>query len=109
MRGFYYAARVTLIHHEGHLDAFDRAFLAEYGDLDWDTSLTEQLREWLDEQSARLGRDCAETRDARRHRVARDVRAAQARADRSATTAGRYWIGTGGKSPLGQAGSAERV
>ena len=29
-------------------------FLAEYGDLDWDTSLTEQLREWLDEQNVRL-------------------------------------------------------
>src|SRR5690606_20088802 len=37
VRGFYYAARATLIHHEGHLDAFDRAFLAEYGNLDWDT------------------------------------------------------------------------
>ena len=28
LTGFYYAARAVLIHHEGHLDAFDQAFLA---------------------------------------------------------------------------------
>ena len=76
VRGFYYAARATLIHHEGHLDAFDRAFLAEYGDLDWDTSLTEQLREWLDEQNVRLSENSEEVPDlAELHG---DVRAAQA-------------------------------
>ena len=26
VRGFYYIARATMIHHEGHLDAFDRGW-----------------------------------------------------------------------------------
>jgi len=48
--GFYFAARALLIHHEGHLDAFDRAFLAEFaGIAEQLPELTEQLRDWLDQ------------------------------------------------------------
>ncbi len=104
VRGFYYIARATMIHHEGHLDAFDRAFLAEYGNLDWDTELTEELREWLDEQAARL-EEISETE-------APDVQELldmfeQRKAEQTERhDGGPYWIGTGGKSQLGQAGSA---
>ncbi|MCB0903596.1 MAG: VWA domain-containing protein [Actinobacteria bacterium] len=104
VRGFYYAARATMIHHEGHLDAFDRAFLAEYGDLDWDTSLTEQLREWLDEQNVRLSENAQEAPDLAEllEMFAQRKREQQERHD-----GGPYWIGTGGKSQLGQGGYAE--
>ena len=46
--GYYHTARSVLVHREAHLDAFDRAFLAEYAGLT-DAQVTEQLREWLDE------------------------------------------------------------
>ena len=104
VRGFYYIARATMIHHEGHLDAFDRAFLAEYGNLDWDTELTEELREWLDEQAARL-EEISETE-------APDVQELldmfeQRKAEQTERhDGGPYCLGTGGKSQLGQAGSA---
>ena len=105
-RGFYSRrARRHSIHHEGHLDAFDRAFLAEYGGLDWDTSLTEQLREWLDEQSGRM----AEQSEAEMPDVTEllEMFAARKREQQERHDGGPYWIGTGGKSPLGQGGTAE--
>ncbi|HQR80653.1 MAG TPA: VWA domain-containing protein [Actinomycetota bacterium] len=105
VRGFYYTARATLIHHEAHLDAFDRAFLAEYGHLEWDTSLTEQLREWLDEQSGRMAQDSqAEPPDLAELLAMFEQRK---REQTERHDGGDYWIGTGGKSQLGQAGSAE--
>ena len=51
--GFYYTARSLLIHHEGHLDAFDRAFLAEYArDRPGTWRSRSELRDWLDEAAA---------------------------------------------------------
>ena len=43
--GYYHVARAILIHHEGHLDAFDRAFAAEYRGV---LALSDEMREWLD-------------------------------------------------------------
>jgi len=107
VRGFYYAARATLIHHEGHLDAFDRAFLAEYGELEWDTDLTEQLREWLDQQSERMAQagDDVEPPDLGEML---ELFAQRKREQAERHDGGEYWIGTGGKSQMGQAGSAEK-
>ncbi len=104
VRGFYYAARATLIHHEGHLDAFDRAFLAEYGNLDWDTSLTEQLREWLDEQNVRMSESSEEPPDLAELLEMFEQRKME---QTERHDGGPYWIGTGGKSPLGQGGVAD--
>ena len=103
--GFYYIARATLIHHEGHLDAFDRAFLAEYGDLEWDTELTEQLREWLDEQSSRMSGEGAEEPPDWAELLELFEQRRREQTDRH--DGGPYWIGTGGTSPLGQGGAAE--
>lgn len=105
VRGFYYIARATMIHHEGHLDAFDRAFLAEYGNLDWDTELSEQLREWLDEQSGRLEQAKETPEPDFDELLAMFEQRKREQTERH--DGGPYWIGTGGKSPLGQAGSAE--
>ncbi len=104
VRGFYYIARATMIHHEGHLDAFDRAFLAEYGNLDWDTELTDELREWLDEQAARLD-EITET-EAPDFQELLDLFEQRKAEQTERHDGGPYWIGTGGKSQLGQAGSA---
>ena len=48
--GFYHVARAILVHHEGHLDAFDRAFAAEYRGV---LSMSDEMREWLDEVAER--------------------------------------------------------
>ena len=55
--GYYHVARAILIHHEGHLDAFDRAFAAEYRGV---LALSDEMREWLDEVAERGERAGAE-------------------------------------------------
>lgn len=108
--GFYYTARALLIHHEGHLDAFDRAFLVEFGGVDdIPPELTDELRDWLDGftdqfDPANDGPDhlanmtLEELLQLFRERMAEQ----QERHD-----GGSYWIGTRGTSPFGQGGSAK--
>ena len=107
--GFYFVARSLLIHHEGHLDAFDRAFLTEFaGIAEQLPELTEQLREWLDQfrdpNEPIEGPDhlnessLEELLEKFRERMAEQTE----RHD-----GGNYWIGTGGTSPFGQAGKAQ--
>ena len=91
-----------LIHHEGHLDVRP-GVPRGVRNLDWDTSLTEQLREWLDEQNVRMSEsseppDLAELLEMFEQRKMEQTE----RHD-----GGPYWIGTGGKSPLGQGGVAD--
>lgn len=106
--GFYYVARAILVHHEGHLDAFDQAFLAEFTGADGQLpALSEELLEWLDEtrratriaddQQAPSAEQIAEWRALLEARLAEQTE----RHD-----GGNYWIGTGGSSPHGQGGSA---
>ncbi|MDP3972854.1 MAG: VWA domain-containing protein [Candidatus Nanopelagicales bacterium] len=110
---FYYVARAVLVHHEGHLDAFDQAFLAEFKGVEMiDTTMTDELRRWLDEAEMErhrhdngiddeIGPDHLSTEqiDELRRRFAERMREQTERHD-----GGGYWIGTGGTSPFGQAG-----
>ncbi len=102
--GYYHVARAILIHHEGHLDAFDRAFAAEYRGV---LSLSEQMREWLDEVASRGERaangadDGLPDLDELLAEYQKRLREQTERHD-----GGPYWIGTGGTSPFGQGGSA---
>ncbi len=105
--GFYYTARSLLIHHEGHLDAFDRAFLAEVtGIASAAPELTDELREWLDAMSERL----AEVTDADDPLSQQEVDELLAEFEKRMTEqterhdGGNDWIGTGGTSPFGQGG-----
>lgn len=108
--GFYFVARVLLIHHEGHLDAFDRAFLAEYkGVADEALTLTAELREWLDEARAELielGLDEAEFLESLDIEELRDLFERRKREQDERHDGGDTWIGTGGTSPFGEAGQA---
>ena len=46
--GFYFLARSVLVHHEGHLDAFDQAFAEEFrGAAELPIEVDEELRAWL--------------------------------------------------------------
>lgn len=107
--GFYFAARALLIHHEGHLDAFDRAFLAEFaGIAEQLPELTEQLRDWLDQ--LRDPNDPIEGPDHLNQSSLEELLEKFRERMEEQTErhdGGNYWIGTGGTSPFGQAGRAQ--
>ena len=51
--GFYFLARSVLVHHEGHLDAFDQAFAEEFrGAAEVPIEVDDELRAWLAEAAA---------------------------------------------------------
>ncbi len=100
--GYYQVARAILIHHEGHLDAFDRAFAAEYRGV---LSLSQEMQEWLDEVTRRAQRSDAEDRlPDLEELLAEYRRRLEQQTERH--DGGPYWIGTGGSSPFGQDGTA---
>lgn len=98
--GYYHVARSLLIHHEAHLDAFDRAFAAQYRGV---LALSEEMAEWLDAVQARRDPvqdtlpDLDELLEEYQQRLAEQTE----RHD-----GGAYWIGTGGVSPFGEGGYA---
>ena len=108
LSGFYYAARAILIHHEGHLDAFDQAFLAEFADVpEAVAKLKAEIEQWLDAARERpevfeqvAGPTSEQLQEWLRLFEARQLEQTE-RHD-----GGNYWIGTQGSSPHGQGGSA---
>ena len=106
--GFYYLARSLMIHREGHLDAFDQAFLAEFKGVEGEhVRLKEELLEWLKDAKLRLGdltpeeRALAESLDVEQLKKLFEERMGEQkeRHDR-----GNKWIGTAGTSPFGRQG-----
>ena len=109
--GFYYLARSILIHHEGHLDAFDQAFSAEFKGGEFDAAqLTDELRKWLDEAAKEFGKReqqevefseflSEEEIEALRRKFEERLKEQKERHD-----GGNYWIGTSGTSQFGQQG-----
>lgn len=104
--GFYHTARALLIHHEGHLDAFDRAFLAEYAGITGDYPVKEELLEWLAATAEGVPPDLqfpeldAEQIDELKREFERRLAEQKERHD-----GGNYWIGTRGSSPFGNSGT----
>jgi hypothetical protein len=98
--GYYHVARSLLVHHEGHLDAFDRAFAAEYRGV---LAVSEEMAQWLDSVEAR--RDPVEdTLPDLDELLAEYQKRLAEQTERH--DGGAYWIGTGGVSPFGQGGQA---
>ncbi len=106
--GFYYTARSLLVHREGHLDAFDQAFLAEFKGVEGEhVRLKEELLEWLKDAKLRLEeltpeeRALAESLDIEQLKklFEQRVNEQKERHDR-----GNKWIGTAGSSPFGRKG-----
>lgn len=111
LTGFYYTARSLLIHHEGHLDAFDVAFLAEFKGVETaELKLTDELRQWLEaaaQRRARTDADQLARLDAKEIEELRRLFAERMAEQTERHDGGNYWIGTGGSSPFGQGGSAQ--
>ncbi len=100
--GYYHVARAILIHHEGHLDAFDRAFAAEYRGV---LALSDEMREWLDEVAERGERAGSEDGLPDLDELLAEFQKRLAEQTEK-HDGGPYWIGTGGTSPFGQGGSS---
>lgn len=109
--GFYYLARSILIHHEGHLDAFDQAFSAEFKGAEVDASqLTDELRKWLDEALKDFGK--REQQEMEFSEFLSEEEIAELRRkfeerlkeQKERHDGGNYWIGTSGTSQFGQQG-----
>jgi len=106
--GFYYAARSLLVHREGHLDAFDQAFLAEFKGVEGEhVRLKEELLEWLKDAKVKLDQISPEERalaesldlEALKKLFEERMNEQRERHDR-----GNRWIGTAGTSPFGRDG-----
>ncbi len=114
--GYYFTARAILIHHEGHLDAFDQAFAQTYGavaaELGADGSLSAQIRQWLEDarkQAELRTEQAAEQPWPDEEQIAEWRKLFEARLAEQTERhdGGNYWIGTGGSSPHGQGGTAD--
>jgi len=106
--GFYYAARALLVHREGHLDAFDQAFLAEFKGVEGEhVRLKEELMEWLKDAKLRLDdltpeqRELAESLDLEELKKLFEQRLEE---QQERHDGGNRWIGTAGSSPFGRKG-----
>lgn len=106
--GFYYVARSLLIHHEGHLDAFDQAFLAQFRGFEGQfPKLLNELLQWLDEGEKEAKDRTQEEQDLfdsldpdeLRKRFEETLAEQKERHD-----GGDRWIGTDGESAFGRAG-----
>ena len=108
LEGFYFTARSILVHRESHLDAFDVAFAAHFRGIAAEAKkIHEELLEWLrdpiqrkeltDEERAMLkALDLEEVERLLEERL---------REQKERHDGGNRWIGTGGTSPFGRAGT----
>jgi uncharacterized protein len=108
--GFYHVARALLVHSEGHLDAFDQAFLAHFQGVESaGLELTRELLDWL--KDARERRELSPEEQALLNSL--DAAALEKlfqerlKEQRERHDGGNRWIGTGGSSPFGTGGHAQ--
>jgi uncharacterized protein with von Willebrand factor type A (vWA) domain len=106
--GFYYAARALCVHNEGHLDAFDQAFLAEFRGIEGKhVQLKEELLQWLKDAKMRLEdlskeeRELVESLDLDELKRLFEERMSE---QRERHDRGNRWVGTAGTSPFGRQG-----
>ncbi len=106
--GFYYTARALLVHNEGHLDAFDQAFLSEYRGIEGKhVQLKQELLDWLKDAKLRIQDLSAEEKalvesldlDELKKLFEERMNEQKERHDR-----GNKWVGTAGTSQFGRAG-----
>ena len=107
--GFYYAARAITVHHEGHLDAFDQAFLVEFKGANIEPSqVKDELLDWLRDAAERAVGIDDETLRALQDTDIEELKRQFAERLAEQTErhdGGNYWVGTEGSSPFGRAGA----
>lgn len=108
--GFYYTARALMIHDEGHLDAFDQAFLAEFRGIEGKhLQLKEELLQWLKDAKLRPQDLSEEERKLLEQLDLEELKRLfeeRMNEQRERHDRGNRWIGTAGTSQFGRAGEA---
>jgi len=106
--GFYYAARALCVHSEGHLDAFDQAFLAEFRGIEGKhIQLKDELLEWLKDAKTRVQeltpeeRELLESLDLEQLKKLFEERMNE---QKERHDHGNRWVGTAGSSQFGREG-----
>lgn len=106
--GFYYTARALLVHAEGHLDAFDQAFLAEFRGIEGKhIQLKEELMEWLKDAKLRfedLSQEEKELVEALDLEELKRLFEERMQEQKERHDRGNRWVGTAGTSPFGREG-----
>ncbi|MFW6197683.1 MAG: vWA domain-containing protein [Myxococcota bacterium] len=111
--GFYYVARSLLVHQEGHLDAFDEAFLAHFKGVEVEgKKLKDELFDWLNEAAAKEGGLTEEERAMLDQYGLEELkRLFEERMNEQTERhdGGNKWVGTAGTSPFGHSGKAAQA
>ena len=110
--GFYFTARAVCVHDEGHLDAFDQAFLAEFRGVEGKhIQLKEELLQWLQEAKLRPADLSEEERKLLAELDLEELKRLfeeRMNEQRERHDRGNRWVGTAGTSPFGRAGEANQ-
>ena len=106
LTGFYYLARSVLIKSESKYDAFDRAFLEYFEDVETPPTITEKVLQWLKKSLPPLKMTAAEKHPHTNWSLEELRRALAERLNKQDGEhhGGAHWIGTGGTSPFGHSG-----
>jgi uncharacterized protein with von Willebrand factor type A (vWA) domain len=106
--GFYNTARALCVHAEGHLDAFDQAFLAEFRGIEGKhVQLKEELLQWLKDAKVRIEELSAEERELVEALDLEELKKLfeeRLNEQRERHDRGNKWVGTAGTSQFGRAG-----
>jgi uncharacterized protein with von Willebrand factor type A (vWA) domain len=109
--GFYYTARALCVHNEGHLDAFDQAFLAEFRGVEGKhLQLKEELLQWLKDAKLRPEELTPEERKLLEDLDIEELKRLfeeRMNEQRERHDRGNRWVGTAGSSPFGRQGEGK--
>ncbi|HKP58852.1 MAG TPA: VWA domain-containing protein [Polyangiales bacterium] len=109
--GFYYTARALCVHNEGHLDAFDQAFLAEFRGVEGKhLQLKEELMQWLKDAKLRPEDLTPEERKLLEELDIEELKRLfeeRMNEQRERHDRGNRWVGTAGTSPFGRQGEGK--
>lgn len=104
LEGLYGFGRAVLCHSETQFDAWDLSFKATFAGVELPPILKERLAEWLAEAIKAEGERAHIDMDA--EALMRELQKRLAE-QKERHDGGNYWIGTGGKSPFGNSGTAD--
>ena len=107
LTGFYHLCRCLLVKSEADFDAFDRAFLDYFKDVDFQQEVSRELLNWLDKPNAPMGEydeQQAELNETLSTLEIEELFRERKNEQREQHNCGNYWVGTHGMSIFGNMG-----
>ena len=105
--GFYHLCRCLLMKSEADFDAFDRAFLDYFQEVDFQQEVSQELLNWLDRPDAPMGEydeQQAELNEGLSTLEIEELFQERKREQREQHNCGSYWVGAHGMSIFGNMG-----